>query len=515
MPVAFCLSQIHPFVRMSGIHKQFGNTKALAGVDIDLNVGEVHALLGENGAGKSTLMNVLFGLYKPDSGTITIDGKQVKIDGPGTAKSLGVFMVHQHFRLIGNFTSLENIILSSTKGFMLNYGHAKKLAEKAEETYGLKVDLTSKVKQLPVGAQQRVELLKALSTQPKLLILDEPTSSLTPQEADAVLESVEKFVKQGLGVVFITHKIREVFEVADKITVLKQGSVVGRFQAKDVTDRQLIELMMGSKEQSAEMLLFSGERPQSAVRPETNLEVKGITVQGSKKEVAVVDTSFSIAGGEILGLAGVSGNGQRELAEALTGVKKVQTGQILLAGKDVTNSSPNKMLQSGVHYIPEDRIQDGLLPSMSLVENLFLGHHNEPPFARGALIDYKDAVSATEQAITEFSVKAEGPEESAVKLSGGNIQKLLIARSLIKPAKLLVAHNPTRGLDLRSTDFVLKRLLSHRDTGSSVLLISEDLDELMLVSDRICAIYRGKVSESFTREKFDKYLIGAKMAGQS
>ncbi|MDA4125430.1 MAG: ABC transporter ATP-binding protein [Thaumarchaeota archaeon] len=500
---------------MNGIRKQFGNTIALADVDIKLNTGEIHALLGENGAGKSTLMNVLFGLYKPDKGTIAIAGRPVKMDGPKTAISLGVFMVHQHFRLIGNFTSLENIMVNSSRGMMLNYNDARNLAEKAAEAYGLGVDLDTKVKRLPVGAQQRVELLKALSTKPKLLILDEPTSSLTPQEADSVLESVKKFAERGLGVVFITHKIREVFEVSDRITVLKQGQIVGSFSGKEVTDRQLIELMMGSQERSNEMLQFSGPRPESAARPEKILEVKGITVLGAQREVAVQDTSFSIAAGEILGLAGVSGNGQREIAEAITGIRKVQHGQIVIQGVDVTSSSPAKMLDAGVTYIPEDRMQDGLLPTMSIVENLFLGHHREPPFARGPYVNYKEAVSEAQRAISDYSVKAEGPEETAAKLSGGNIQRLLIARSLIKSSKLLVAHNPTRGLDLKSTDFVLKRLLTHISTGSSVLLISEDLDELMLVSDRISAIYKGRVSESVTGPKFDKYVIGAMMAGEN
>lgn len=502
-----------PFVVMKGIRKRFGNTHALDDANLELRLGEVHALLGQNGAGKTTLMNVLFGLYKPDGGEILVEGRETKIDGPSAAISMGIFMVHQHFRLIGNFTALENIMLNSAKGTLLDYDSAKKIAEEESSTYGLQVDLNTKVKQLPVGEQQRVELLKALSTHPKLLILDEPTSSLTPHEADAVLDTIRKFATKGLGVVFITHKIREVFAVSDRITVLQQGKVAGSFPSKSVTDKELIQLMMGAQEVPTEVLRkdATASKPSSAG---PMLEVEGINVLGAQKEVVLRGVSFSITRGEILGLAGVSGNGQRELAEAITGGRKIQSGKLILDGKNVTDSSPKTMLGLGLSYIPEDRVGDGLLPTMTVVENLFLGHQNESPFRHGLLVDYRQAIAETMQAISSYSVTAEGPQAQAMTLSGGNIQKVLVARALLKPPKLLIAHNPTRGLDIKATQFVLQRLAAQRDAGSAVLLISEDLDELMSVSDRICAIYKGEIMGFVDSKNFDKYEIGYMMAGQ-
>jgi general nucleoside transport system ATP-binding protein len=502
-----------PFVQMKSIRKIFGNTRALDDVSLELGTGEVHALLGENGAGKTTLMNVLFGLYEPDGGEILVQGRETKINGPKEAISLGIFMVHQHFRLIGNFTALENIMLNAARGTLLDYGTAEKLAKEASSTYGLQVDLNAKIKQLPVGEQQRVELLKALSTHPKLLILDEPTSSLTPHEADSVLETIRKFAGQGLGVVFITHKIREVFAASDRITVLQQGKVVGRFRSKDVTEKELIELMMGTQEPPREIL----RQEVAAFEPSPRgpmLQVKDISVIGAQKERALRGVSFSISRGEILGVAGVSGNGQRELAEAVTGAIKIQSGKVIFDGRDVTNTSPNKMLESGLGYIPEDRVADGLLPTMSVAENVFLGHENESPFRHGLLIDYKQAVAETMRVISSYSVKAEGPQAHAMTLSGGNLQKVLVARALLKTPKLLVAHDPTRGLDIKATRFVMQQLLAQRAAGAAILLISEDLDELISISDRICAIYKGEIMGFVERKAFDKYEIGYMMAGR-
>ncbi|HVP22307.1 MAG TPA: ABC transporter ATP-binding protein [Conexivisphaerales archaeon] len=508
------MSAPQPYVSLRGIRKAFGSNIALAEVDLDIFPGEVHALLGENGAGKTTLMNVLYGLYKADAGTISVAGKDVKVSGPSDSIALGIFMVHQHFRLIQNFTSLENVMLESGSGLLLDYKASRRKVEETAKAYGLEVDLDAKIKSLPIGAQQRVEILKALSTNPKVLILDEPTSSLTPQEADSVLASVRKFAEKGLGVVFITHKVREVMAVSDRITVLKGGHLVTTALAKSLSENRLVSLMMGGDEATEQLLSTSPSSVIDRRRPEVALAVKGLTVLGGKKEIAVSDVSLTVQKGEILGLAGVSGNGQTELAEAITGVRKPLKGEIFVGSTRVDGRPPRELIKLGVGYVPEDRMGAGLLPSMRVMENLILGHQRDEPFSKKGLMDYNEADSEARQAIEEYSIKARGPEASAGQLSGGNIQKLLIARALLKQMNLVVAHNPTRGLDIKTTDYVLKSLLRQKDEGAGVLLISEDLDELMLVSDSICAIFKGELMGRVERKDFDKYAIGAMMAGR-
>ena len=501
---------------MKGVVKRFGELLALDHVDFALERGEVHALLGENGAGKTTLMNVLFGLYRANEGEVLVEGKPVSIQDPKDALAHGVAMVHQHFKLVANFTALENILLGTGRGLQFDKEAERERVEKVSEEYGLVVDLDSKIKGLPVGAQQRVEILRVLRREPKVLILDEPTSSLTPQEADVLLGAIDKLTEKGLGVVFITHKVKEVMAVADRITVLKGGRLMGTVSVSGASEQELVELMMGGKEFARPLLQPSQIRRQESLSlGEPILEVSNLTVESSKGVAAVNDLSFVLHEGEILGVAGVSGNGQRELAEAIMAVRRPKSGSIKLKGVDVTKRSPHWMLAQGVSYIPEDRMGDGLLPTMSVAENLMLSHHYVPPYARGFVINYEVVEETAKKAVHDYNIKTPAVGTHAGRLSGGNIQKVLIARALLTPSKVVVAHNPTRGLDIATTDLVLKNLISQREGGAGIVLISEDLDELMMVSDRILVLYRGNLMGVLTPDRYDKYTIGALMAGRS
>ena len=502
-------------VEMKGVVKRFGELLALDHVDFTLERGEVHALLGENGAGKTTLMNVLFGLYRANEGEVFVEGKPVSIRDPKDALAQGVAMVHQHFKLVANFTALENILLGTGRGLQFDKKAEREKVEKLSQEYGLVVDLDSKIRDLPVGAQQRVEILRVLRREPKVLILDEPTSSLTPQEADVLLGAIDKLTEKGLGVVFITHKVKEVMAVADRITVLKGGRLMGTVSVSGASEKELVELMMGGKEFARPLLQPSQIRRQESLSlGEPILEVSNLTVESSKGVAAVSDLSFVLHEGEILGVAGVSGNGQRELAEAIMAVRRPKSGSIKLKGVDVTKRTPHWMLAQGVSYIPEDRMGDGLLPTMSVAENLMLSHHYVPPYARGFVINYEVVEETAKKAVQDYNIKTPSVSTHAGRLSGGNIQKVLIARALLTPSKVVVAHNPTRGLDIATTDLVLKNLISQREGGAGIVLISEDLDELMMVSDRILVLYRGTLMGVLAPDRYDKYTIGALMAGR-
>lgn len=516
------ISITRPYVRLENIYKRFGDVEALKGVTLDIFMGKVLGLLGENGAGKTTLMNVLFGLYKPDAGLIYVDGKLVKIKSPAHAIRLGIFMVHQHFKLVSNYTALENIAIGITSGVSsvkhMDLTELEERTSKIMEYSGLHVNLREKIKNLPLGVRQRVEILKALVRGVKILILDEPTTNLTPQEVDTLFNALRNLVREGLGVVFITHKLHEVMAVADEIAVLRSGVLLSRFSRSDADQATIIKLMVGERIDLEKSIIFRGLRSLSTPLQTENLastelmRVEDISLRDKLGTTILEGVSFSLSRGEILGIAGVSGNGQREFVEVLFGIRKPTSGKILFEGTDITNSSIRDRILKGFFYIPEDRLSEGVSPTLSVMENLVLGVHFTYSTKR-LLMDFKKLRSEADQLIKRYEIKTPDMTTSASKLSGGNIQKLMIARAFNTKPKVLIAHNPTRGLDIATTEKVLNDVLSLKNAGSGVIYVSEDLDELMLISDRIAVMYKGRLVGSLPRDRFDKYEIGKLMAG--
>ena len=501
-------------VSMRGIRKRFGNVVALDGVDLDIYRGEILGLLGENGAGKTTLMNILFGLYKLDEGEIYIKGEKVSIRSPEDAIRHGIFMVHQHFKLIGNFTVLENIVLGTVKGSKslkpVELKDARATIEKLMDSFGIKIDLDAKIRDLSVGDQQKVEILKALYRKARLLILDEPTTNLAPQEVDSLFNSIREMVARGMSVVFITHKIKEALSIADRIAVLRNGKNMGVLDSREATEDLLVELMVGTRLGPS----ITATSKTTIRNPERRVLLKLSSVSLVESGIAKLSKiNLEVREGEILGVAGVSGNGQRELAEVIMGIRKPTSGKIEVLGLDVTGMKTPDIIAMGVGYIPEDRLVDGILPTMSLAENIILGYHRL--FARGLfkLIDYEAVRRESREAIARYRIVAPDENVRAGRLSGGNIQKLLIARTLSRKPKVLVAHNMTRGLDIATTNFILKELLDLKSRGTAILYISEDLDELMTISDRIAVMYKGRIVRVFEKGEFDKYSIGRMMMG--
>ena len=499
-------------VEMRGIAKRFGETVALRSVDFAAARGEIHGLLGENGAGKTTLMNILSGLYRADHGEILIAGERVVIRSPAHALRCRIGMVHQHVELIDNFTALENVLLGREgERLWLRTDRHRAAVEEVARRFGLAVALDAEVKDLAVGVQQKIEILKALYRGVDVLILDEPTTMLTPQEVDVLFATIRTLAEQGMTVIFITHKIREILTNCDRITVMRGGQVLGTLDRAAADETRLVEMMIGQRLAGVDVAERAETRGGSVA-----LEVRGLSVAADRRTRVVEGCSFSLASGEVVGLAGVAGNGQRELAEALLGLRRPAVGVIALAGRDVTRASVRERLAAGIAYIPEDRIEDGLLPSLTLAENLMLGLHHWA-FARRRLFDRGVARRLARQAIEEYAVLARSEEARAATLSGGNIQKVLVARAMalarLTRGVVLVAMNPTRGLDVRATEFVRKRLLEFARNGGAVLLISEDLDELLQLCDRMLVMYRGSLVGDFGRKDFDPYRIGALMAG--
>ncbi len=475
-----------PLVRMVGIVKRFGDVLANDHVNFELWPGEVHALLGENGAGKTTLMNVLYGLYRADEGEIYVKGRRVKVRSPRDAIALGIGMVHQHFLLVDRLTVAENLALGFAKSFLNPVKEVKRKAEEIMKRYGLEVNLDAYVWQLSLGEQQRVEILKALYAGADILILDEPTSVLTPSEAEGLFKAVKRMREAGKGVVFITHKLDEVMRVADRVTVMRKGRVVGTLKVKEVTKEKLARMMVGRD------VLFRFERRK--VRPgAVLLEVRDLHVLGDRGEEAVRGVSFQLREGEILAIAGVSGNGQRELAQALVGLRKPVEGFIKVTGRDVTGSSPKEVVGLGVAYIPEERLRYGVVPGMNVAENTVLKDYREPPIRNGFTINGKEVLKRGEELVKEFDVKVNSIEEPASQLSGGNVQKLVVGRELSRNVRVVVAVNPTQGLDVGATERVRRLLLEMRDRGAGVLLISGDLDEVLQLADRVLVMFSGKL----------------------
>jgi simple sugar transport system ATP-binding protein len=474
-------------LELRGITKRFGDLVANDSIDLVVEPGEIHALLGENGAGKSTLMNVLYGLYQPDGGEILIDDQPVTFAGPGDAMAAGIGMVHQHFMLIPVFTVAENIELGHERhrfGF-LNRRAARQEVREVSARYGLQVPADALVQDLPVGVQQRVEILKALIRDAKVLILDEPTAVLTPQETDDLMEVMRSLKEGGTSIVFITHKLREVRAVADRITVIRRGKVVGE-ASPTASSAELASMMVGRPVQL--------EIDKATAKPGKEiLEVENVRVVDHTGQVTVDGVSFSVRGGEIYALAGVQGNGQTELTEALVGLEQLESGKVLLEGRDVTRAGIDAMIGLGVGYVPEDRLHDGLVSSFSVAENLVLDLYHRPPYSRGLSLDLDRIRKNADERVHEFDVRTSSIEHTASTLSGGNQQKVVLARELSRPLKLLIVAQPTRGLDVGSMEFVHRRIVAERDNGAAVVVISTELDEVLGLADRIGVMYRGKI----------------------
>lgn len=505
-----------PRVVMKNVQKRFGDVQAIDDVDFYLESAEVHALLGENGAGKTSLMNVLSGLYLADSGDIEIDGKPVLINNPKDAIENGIGMVHQHFELIPQFTVIENIIIGKEgKDPIINFDLHRKKIKELMELYGLDVDLDTKVKYLAVGIQQKVEILKALYREARILILDEPTTMLTPQEVEALFSVIKTLVKNGMSVVFITHKIREVIAVSDRITIMRRGKVVKTVSCGGITEKKCVELMMENPS-SVDFEMTSTRLVIEKTQDDLILELNEMSVQDAYGNLSAKKINLKGYRGEIIGLVGVAGNGQREVAEAIYGLRPVANGKIIFQNNNFTEASILDRLKSGVSIIPEDRVGQGILPNHSVADTLVLGPHNFI-FNNSILYDNKKVNLIAKDAISDFQIKTPSERTTTSLLSGGNIQKVITARSFLLMElcgrNLLIAFNPTRGLDFKSTSFVRDKLFETRNNKGCVILISEDLDESLYLCDRIYVMYKGAIVGEFSRENFDAYQIGALMTG--
>lgn len=496
-------------LELRGITKRFGAFTANDHIDLTVEPGEIHCLLGENGAGKSTLMNVLYGLYRADEGEIVLDGEPQHFAGPGDAMAAGIGMVHQHFMLIPVFTVAENVMLGNeaTKAFgVLDLAEARRRVREISDHFGFDVDPDAIVEDLPVGVQQRVEIIKALSRDAKVLVFDEPTAVLTPQETDELMNTMRQLRAEGTSIVFITHKLREVREVADRITVIRLGKVVGEADPSASND-ELASLMVGR----AVELTVQKSAPQLG---EVALRVDGVSVSDPSGLVLVDDVSFEVRRGEVLAIAGVQGNGQTELTEAIMGLQQHVQGSITLDGQELLGRSVRNILDAGVGFVPEDRSVDGLVKSFSVAENLMLDRSHGAPFVRAGTLRLSQLQDFARQKIQEFDIRTQGPAQPAGSLSGGNQQKCVIARELSRELKLFIAAQPTRGVDVGSIEFIHQRIIETRDSGVPVIVISTELDEVGALADRIMVMYRGRVvgivPGDTSRER-----LGLLMAGMS
>ena len=496
-------------LELRGITKRFGTLVANDSINLTVEAGEIHALLGENGAGKSTLMNVLYGLYTADEGQILLDDKPQDFDGPGDAMAAGIGMVHQHFMLIPVFTVAENVALGNEPTGLLgamDMAAARKKVLEISERFGFNVDPDALIEDLPVGIQQRVEIIKALSREARVLVLDEPTAVLTPQETDELMEIMRELAKSGTSIVFITHKLREVKAVADKITVIRLGKVVGT-ASPDASTNELASMMVGREVE------LTVQKELSELGPAL-VEVKNISVLDDRLHRAVDDVSFDVFGGEILAIAGVQGNGQTELAEALLGIRSVikGSGSIVVKDKDLTSATVRKVLEAGVAFIPEDRKKDGLVSEFTISENFMLNQSFTSRFTKGLSVNFPLRRQIATDLVDRFDVRTPSIDTPAGKLSGGNQQKVVVARELARDVEVLIASQPTRGVDVGSIEFIHEQIVSERDRGKAVILISTELDEVLALADRIAVMYRGKiigiVGPETTRETLGKMMAG-------
>jgi simple sugar transport system ATP-binding protein len=498
-------------LELRGITKTFPGVLANDNVNLTLEQGEILALLGENGAGKTTLMNILYGLYKPDKGEILVQGQKVDIENPNDAIARGIGMVHQHFMLIPVMTVTENVMLGiepTRNGIFLDKSKVAKHIRKISEQYGLEVDPDAYVKDLPVGIQQRVEIIKVLYRQADILILDEPTAVLTPQEVEGLFKILQTLIDAGKSIIFITHKLKEVMAIADRITVLRLGRTVGTVSPKTVTPEKLATMMVGR-----EVNLVVRKKP--AQPKEAALEVKNLYVRDERRNMVVNGVSFEVRKGEVLGVAGVQGNGQTELVYALTGLLQAESGEMHILGEPVLHTSPRAIIERGVAHIPEDRQKHGLLLSFPLYDNFVLCNYYLPPFAKGVSLQQKVIIENGEKLIKQYDVRTPNVYVTASALSGGNQQKVIVGREFSRPIHLLIASQPTRGLDVGSIEYIHGRIIEKRDEGTAILVVSSELDEIMALSDRIAVMYRGQIVEIVEASRASKEYLGLLMAGIS
>jgi len=496
-------------LEMKGIVKRFPGVLAADHIDFDVRSGEVHALLGENGAGKSTLMKMLYGLYHPDEGQILINGKLTVIERPQDAIKHGIGMIHQHFMLVPSLTVAENIALGmkSSRGMRLDIDVVTRRVVELSETYNLKVDPTLPVWQLAVGEQQRVEILRALYKGAALLILDEPTAVLTPQEVDDLFVILNQLADDGHALVFISHKLHEVLEISKQVTVLRDGKRVNSIPTSDATKPKLAEMMVGRP-----VLLEYEKQPQNL--QDARLVLENVSALSNRGTVGLDNVSLSIHGGEIVGIAGVSGNGQHELAQCIAGLRQVTSGTVVFAGQNMTNKSPSRVNAMGLSYIPEERMIDGVIKEFSVAENLVLQDHDHPKFTWGAIfMNFNKIKNACREAIKAYEIKTPGTDTLIKNLSGGNIQKLVLARELSRNPSVLIAAQPTRGVDIGASEYIHQRLLDERDNGTAIMLISEDLDEIRALSDRILVMFEGRIVGEVENKDVDIEHLGMLMTG--
>ncbi len=496
-------------LEVKGVSKQFPGVLACDDVNFDLHKGEIHALLGENGAGKSTLMNLIYGLHNPDKGEIFVNGELAAIHSPNDSIALGIGMVHQHFMLIPVFTVAENVMLGdeTVKRGSLDRASVAARINEISKQYGLDIDPNAVVGDLPVGLQQRVEIVKTLYRHAKIVIIDEPTAVLTPQEAEDLFRIMHDLTARGVSIIFITHKLKEVLAVSDRITVMRAGRVVNTVNPAETDSAQLANMMVGRQ-----VILTVDKKDHEAA--EEVLEVEGLTVRDQRDLETVHGVSFSVRAGEVLGIAGVQGNGQTELSEALTGLRHPTGGKVTISGKDLTGKPPRTITAAGLAHIPEDRQRHGLVLSYSIIDNMALCDYYRPPFSRRGVIQPRALDANANKLIQEFDVRTPSAFVNAGKLSGGNQQKVIVARELSRSGvKLVIANQPTRGLDVGSIEYIHSEIIEMRDSGIAVLLISAELDEIMALSDRIAVMYRGQIVAVVETKKTNREQLGLWMAG--
>lgn len=496
-------------VEMRNIVKRFPGVLANSGVSFDVKSGEVHALLGENGAGKSTLMRQLYGLYQPDEGEIIIDGKPYVFRSPADAIRAGIGMIHQHFMLVPTLTVAQNVALGlrSSREPLLDLDKVTRRIQELSEAYGIRVEPRAYVWQLSVGEQQRVEIMKALYRGASLIILDEPTAVLTPQEVNDLFVTLRRMVIEGHSLVFISHKLHEVMDISDRVTVLRDGKVIGTRPAREVTRDELVKMMVGRELKELE--------PRPLKPGAVTLRIDGLKTMGDRGTESLHGVDLEIHAGEILGLAGVSGNGQRELAECLAGMRKATSGKMVIGQSDITASTLNQRIDAGMAYIPEERMRDGAIREFSVEENIYLHDHSSRQYTNGIFLNFPRMESHAIDLVNEFTVKTPSLDTPLKNLSGGNIQKLIMARELSRRPDVLIAAQPTRGVDIGATEYIHQRLLAQREAGTAIMLISEDLDEIRTLSDRIAIMYEGKIIGIVGRGQATIEQIGLMMAGIS
>ena len=495
-------------LEMHGITKRFPGVLASDHVDFDVKSGEVHALLGENGAGKSTLMKILYGLYHPDEGEILLNDKPVTISSPNDSINLGIGMIHQHFMLVQTLTVAENVALGlpSSRGVLTDLDRVSKRIIELADIYGLKIDPSAYIWQLSVGQQQRVEIIKALYRGAALLILDEPTAVLTPQEVDELFVIMRQMVKDGHALIFISHKLHEVVEISNRVTVLRDGRKIGTRPTSETTKQDLANWMVGRE------VGFAPDRGEVQVG-EVRLKLEQVTCGSDRGTPSLRGVSLEVHSSEIVGIAGVSGNGQRELAETITGLRETTGGKVFLEDRDISSLSPGEITDYMLSYIPEERMRDGMISEFTVAENIILREHHKMPYSRYGFLNLRDISKHADELIKQFRVKTPSQETHVKNLSGGNIQKVVLAREISRSPRAIIAAQPTRGLDIGATEYVREQLLAERRKGAAIMLISEDLDEILALSDRIAVIYEGQIMDIVPCEEATPEKLGLLMAG--